>query len=230
MIMEKGIKHIFFDLDHTLWDFERNSSLAFQEIFEKHQVPVKIEDFLELYIPINNTYWADYRNDRINKEELRYGRLSDTFKAMNIRVERKQIDLLSEDYIAHLPKNNYLFEDVHSTLNYLQQKYSLHVITNGFSEVQVLKLKNSKIEDYFMTVTTSEEAGVKKPHPDIFGYALEKAKALPTESLMIGDNLEADIMGAENFGIKAVLFGETVQTSNYSGKKINKLKQLLEFI
>ena len=92
MIMEKGIKHIFFDLDHTLWDFERNSSLAFQEIFEKHQVPVKIEDFLELYIPINNTYWADYRNDRINKEELRYGRLSDTFKAMNIRVERKQID------------------------------------------------------------------------------------------------------------------------------------------
>ena len=150
MIMEKGIKHIFFDLDHTLWDFERNSSLAFQEIFEKHQVPVKIEDFLELYIPINNTYWADYRNDRINKEELRYGRLSDTFKAMNIRVERKQIDLLSEDYIAHLPKNNYLFEDVHSTLNYLQQKYSLHVITNGFSEVQVLKLKNSKIEDYFI--------------------------------------------------------------------------------
>lgn len=228
--MEKEIKHIFFDLDHTLWDFERNSSLAFQAIFKKHRLNVEIENFLEVYTPINNEYWADYRKEKVSKEALRFGRLNDTFCKLNIAVEKPQIDLLSEEYITYLPKNNYLFNDVHSTLTLLKQNYHLHVITNGFSEVQQLKLKNSKIEDYFKTVTTSEEAGAKKPHPHIFEYALSKAKALARESLMIGDNLEADIIGAEKFGMKAILFGETKFTSEYSGKKINKLKQLLEFI
>lgn len=227
--MVKELKHVFFDLDHTLWDFERNSTIAFSEIFKKNKIELEVEVFLKNYIPINNFYWAKYRNNQVSKEALRFGRLHDTFQELNYSVSKNIIDTLSDDYITYLPKNNFLFADAHSTLNYLQQKYYLHVITNGFSEVQNLKIINSKINHYFKTITTSEEAGVKKPHPEIFEYALKKAKASSQQSLMIGDNLEADILGAENYGIKAILYDDQ-GVINYSGTKIKNLKQLLEII
>ena len=227
--MFKELKHVFFDLDHTLWDFEKNSALAFSEIFKKNNIELAVETFLENYIPINNFYWSKYRNNQVSKEALRFGRLNDTFQELNFSVSKEIIDALSEDYITYLPKNNFLFADAHSTLNNLQQKYCLHVITNGFSEVQNLKLTNSKINHYFKTITTSEEAGVKKPHPEIFEYALNKASASSQQSLMIGDNLEADILGAENYGIKSILY-DNQNVINYSGKKIKNLKQLLEII
>ena len=221
------IKHIFFDLDHTLWDFERNSALAFAEIFKKNKVEVEVGTFLKSYIPVNDFYWKKYRDNQVTKEELRFGRLHDTFNELRVKINSDQINKLSEDYIINLPNNNYLFEDATSTLNALQEKYILHVITNGFSEVQVLKLSNSKIDHFFTTVTTSEEVGVKKPHPEIFEFALKKADAIPQESLMIGDNLEADILGAENYGLKAILYDEK-HSFQYQGTKINKLKQLIE--
>ena len=223
------VAHIFFDLDHTLWDFERNSALAFTEIFKKNDLQIDITTFLKTYIPINNFYWSKYRNNLVTKADLRYGRLNDTFVELAMQVSQDQIHNLSEDYIAHLPNNNYLFDDAQHTLEKLQQKYTLHVITNGFSEVQNLKLNNSKIDHYFRTITTSEEVGVKKPHPEIFEYALKKANAHPEQSVMIGDNIEADILGAEKFGMSSILFdGENV--NDYSGKKVNQLKQLLEIL
>ncbi|WP_292245767.1 YjjG family noncanonical pyrimidine nucleotidase [Mesonia sp.] len=224
-----NIKHIFFDLDHTLWDFERNSALAFVEIFKKNKIDIGVEDFLQSYIPVNNFYWKKYRDNLVTKEELRFGRLNDTFNELRLKVSHDQINNLAEDYILHLPNNNYLFEDAISTLKFLQQKYILHVITNGFSEVQNLKLQNSNIARFFTTVTTSEEVGVKKPHPQIFEFALQKASAIPEHSLMIGDNLEADILGAENFGITAILYDEQL-TKDYNGQKIKKLKQLIELL
>ena len=150
----KNIQHVFFDLDHTLWDFDRNSKLAFEDIFKKNNISVAIDDFLEVYVPINFQYWKYYRESRITKEQLRYGRLKNSFKELGVAIDDFLIDRLSVDYIHHLPNHNHLFEGAVDQLSNLHKKYELHIITNGFQEVQSLKLQNSKIDHFFKTITT----------------------------------------------------------------------------
>lgn len=222
-----NISDIFFDLDHTLWDFDKNSAVAFETIFAKHKINLGLPLFLETYNPINQRYWSLYQRNEVNKEELRFKRLQDTFSACDFSVSGEIIEKLSEDYIVHLPESNHLFPGVVDTLNYLHKKYTLHIITNGFQEVQQQKLSNSKIEHYFKTLTTSEEAGAKKPDPRIFGFALEKAKCRKDTSLMIGDNLEADVQGALDFGMQAIHFSETCDHSGYVIAKHQSLFELL---
>ena len=202
----KDIEHIFFDLDHTLWDFDRNSRLAFADIFQKNKIDVAIDDFLEAYEPINFQYWKYYRESRITKEQLRYGRLKNSFKAIGVSIDDHLIDRLSVDYIDYLPKHNYLFDGAVEQLEDLHKRFKLHIITNGFQEVQQLKLQNSKIDHYFKTVTSSESVGVKKPDSKIFLHAMDQAAAVPENSLMIGDNYEADIEGALNVGMRSICF------------------------
>ncbi len=202
----EGIKHVFFDLDHTLWDFDRNSELTFQEIFEKNKISVPVFDFLEVYKPINQEYWKYYREARVTKEQLRYGRLKKSFDQLDVAIDDFLINRLSTDYIDYLPRYNYLFEGTLQLLEDLKDAYQLHIITNGFEEVQHLKLKNSKIDHYFKTVTSSEAVGVKKPDPKIFHHALEVAGASIEESVMVGDTYEADILGAQNIGMQTIFF------------------------
>lgn len=206
--MKKPIEvtDIFFDLDHTLWDFEKNSAAAFNHILPKHKIAIGLSEFLEAYQPINSNYWRLYEQDKITKEALRHQRLERTFLALNLQIPLETITQLSEEYIQHLPETNHLFPDTEKALGYLHKKYTLHIITNGFEEVQHRKLRNSGIDHYFKTITTSEEAGVKKPHPKIFEYAVKKAGCSKTTSLMIGDNLEADVRGALDFGMQAIHF------------------------
>ena len=221
----ENIKHVFFDLDHTLWDFNRNSELTFQKIFEIHKVSVSSLDFVRIYEPINQNYWKLYREERIDKASLRYGRLKDTFNALEYRIEDEIIYQLSEDYIQYLTSFNHLFDGTIELLNYLHSKYELHIITNGFEEVQLKKMTSSKISHFFKTITNSEMAGVKKPNPIIFGHALKVANAQPYESIMIGDNYEADILGAMNVGYDVIF----VNYNNESVEpKIKQVKDLLE--
>ena len=200
------IKHIFFDLDHTLWDFEANSAKAFEHIFETNNVQIDLSTFLERYKPINEYYWKLYREERISKPDLRYARLKDAFSKINFNTNDDLIHKLSEEYIDHLPNHNTLFDGAIAILDYLQPKYTLHIITNGFNEVQYQKLEKSKIVGYFDKIITSESVGVKKPNPRIFNYALELANAQPEKSMMIGDNIEADVLGAINVNMKAIHF------------------------
>ena len=218
-------KHIFFDLDHTLWDFDKNSAFAFEIIFKKHNLEVSVVEFLEHYIPRNHHYWKLYQVNQISHEDLRYYRLKDVFDVLDFTITDEMIHQLSEDYITHLPDNNLLFDGAVELLNYLKENYHLHIITNGFSEVQDRKLKNSKIEHFFQTITNSEMAGVKKPHPNIFEFALSLAKASKEESLMIGDSLEADIEGALSYGIDAIYFNEQ---NSKTLKPIHQVNHLLE--
>jgi putative hydrolase of the HAD superfamily len=219
------IKHVFFDLDHTLWDFDKNSALTFQKIFDLHQVDIETGNFLKVYEPINLKYWKLYREEQIDKATLRYGRLKDTFNALNHAVEDELIHQLSIDYIENLASFNHLFEGTVDLLNYLHPKYELHIITNGFEEVQLKKMTSSNITHYFKTITNSEMAGVKKPNPLIFNHALQVANARAHESMMIGDSYEADILGALNVGYDAIFF-------NYNNEnidsKIKQVKDLLE--
>mgnify|MGYP001120335962 CR=1 FL=1 len=204
--MKTHLKHIFFDLDHTLWDFDKNSALTFKKIFGIHDIKINIDEFLEVYEPINLNYWKYYREERVSKKELRYGRLKESFDLVKYKIDDDLINKLSEDYITYLTSYNHLFEGAHDTLQYLMNKYQLHIITNGFGEAQQKKVEKSKIKEFFKTITDSEMVGVKKPNPIIFNYALEQAEAQPQESLMIGDSLEADIEGAQGVGMEVLLF------------------------
>ena len=228
--MYQNKQHIFFDLDHTLWDFDKNSALTFQKLFERHDIPLSLKVFLEVYEPINLNYWKLYREEKIEKEVLRFSRLDDAFKALNLSISSDLIRILSDEYITYLCTFNHLFEGTLEILEYLKPKYKLHIITNGFKEVQQGKLKNSGIATYFKTVTNSEIVGVKKPNRKIFDYALALANADIYASLMIGDNLEADILGAKNMGMDALCFNyhkAKIPEGIIAIKKLSELKQYL---
>ena len=133
--MYQNKQHIFFDLDHTLWDFDKNSALTFQKLFERHDIPLSLKVFLEVYEPINLNYWKLYREEKIEKEVLRFSMLDDTFKALNLSISSHLIHILSDEYITYLSTFNNLFEGTLEILEYLKYKYKLHIITNGFKEV-----------------------------------------------------------------------------------------------
>ena len=205
------IKNVFFDLDHTLWDFERNSALTFELLFNKYKLDIDINSFLKVYVPINLEYWRLYRNESISKEYLRFNRLNEAFKKLNIDVSSDLINKLSYDYIENLPKFNHLIDGAHELLLYLKKKYKLYLITNGFRNVQSNKLKNSGIGNFFLSIYDSESIGVKKPNPLIFNHALDDSGCIARESVMIGDSFEADIQGSLSVGMNAihyVNFGE----------------------
>jgi len=223
-------KHIFLDLDHTLWDFDKNSALTFEKIFKLNDLNIDLSAFLEVYVPINLQYWKLYREEKIDKKSLKFARLNDAFKALDLEVSARIIHKLSDDYITHLSTFNHLFPDTIALLEYLQPKYTLHIITNGFKEVQHGKLNQSNIDHFFQTVTNSEMVGVKKPNPKIFKHALQMAKATAEESMMIGDNLEADVMGALNFGMDAICFNyhkETLASDVIGVDQLLELKMYL---
>lgn len=223
------IKHIFFDLDHTLWDFDRNSKLTFEQIFKELDIEILIDDFLEVYMPINLKYWRLFRENKILKKDLRYKRLKEAFDVLKYDASDNLIDKISENYIKYLPNHNYLFEGTFEILDYLVQKYELHIITNGFEEVQNVKLKKSGIDKYFKRIITSECIGVKKPNPKIFEYALKQANAKANNSIMIGDSYEADIEGAINVGMSAIHFVIEPNVNN-TVTSINSLAQLKQYL
>lgn len=228
--MDITISDVFFDLDHTLWDFEKNSALAFEAVFKKHGIAIALQEFMTHYVPVNLKYWQLYQYDKITQHELRYGRLKDVFDLLGYEIDDETILLLSVEYIAFLPTFNHLFDGTIEILDYLNSKYRLHIITNGFHEVQASKLTNSNIGHYFQTVTNSETAGVKKPNPLIFEYAITQAQTTKENSIMIGDSLDADIQGALDYGIDAILFSEHPMLTTPNIKQINHLLSLKKYL
>lgn len=220
------IKHVFFDLDHTLWDFDANSNQSFLYIFKQYDISVDFEKFVNYYYPINEKYWKLFRDDKVSKEDLRLGRLNDTFAKLNYRVNAEMIVLLSEAYIDNLSNYNALIEGSLEILNYLSPKYKLHIITNGFEEVQSKKMQKSGLGSYFKNVITSEQVGVKKPNPAIYNFALKSCNAKADESIMIGDNYEADVMGALASGLDAIFCNFRNEPSAENIKSVNQLIEL----
>ena len=228
--MNTNITDIFFDLDHTLWDFDKNSQMAFDRIFKNNFEGIKIEDFIEKYLPINQECWRLYQNDQITHQELRYNRLKFSFDALNYSMTDENIDQISNDYIEFLTYNNYLFDGAIEVLEYLKPKYKLHIITNGFAHVQEKKINNASLGGYFTTITNSELAGVKKPNSIIFDYAVNLAQSSKENSIMVGDDFDADVNGALNAGMDAIFFNvKNIETpQNY--KQINHLLELKKYL
>jgi putative hydrolase of the HAD superfamily len=201
-------KHIFFDLDHTLWDFDANAKATLQQL----HIDLKLVDkgvhdfdmFHKNYLQHNEKLWARYRNGYIRQEELRLKRMWLTLLDFRITDEALARQL-SELFLQLLPARSILFPDTREVLQYLTGKqYHLHLITNGFEATQHSKLKNSQLDIYFREVITSEGSNSLKPQKEIFEYALEKTGASVNESIMIGDSLEVDILGAMNVGMDQV--------------------------
>lgn len=228
--MHTTITDVFFDLDHTLWDFEKNSALAFETVFKEQNLVIDMDAFLSIYIPMNREYWERYRKDEITQKELRFGRLKDTFDLLKFDIDDNSIVLLAEQYIYYLPTFNHLLEGTIEILDYLKTKYNLHIITNGFAEVQEIKMNNSYITHYFKTITNSQMAGVKKPDSFIFEYALNLAKTKKENSIMIGDCIEADVQGALDAGLDAVFFNEANMPVKENIKQINHLLELKKYL
>ena len=222
-------KHIFFDLDRTLWDFDAAAEVAFERIYEKYNLKSlgipSAHEFHEVYHPLNEQLWVLYRADKITKDELNRTRFMKPLEHYGIH-NTELADHLSEDYVYWSPRIVRLVPGTMEMLDYLKPKYHLHLITNGFQEVQHTKLNGSGLEPYFETLTVSEEVGVKKPNPEIFHYALRKALATAEESLMIGDEMAVDIEGARAAGMDTLLFnpnGEKVE-----GYRTYEIHDLLE--
>lgn len=224
------IKHLFFDLDHTLWDFEANSKKTYEQIFKENSLEINTDVFLEKYIPINHHYWKLYREEKVSKANLRFGRLKEAFDTINFKIDDELIHKLAVEYIDNLANYNQLFDGAIELLDYLKPKYNLHIITNGFKEIQQKKLEESNIASYFDRVITSESVGVKKPNPKVFHFALEVTKAKTYQSVMIGDNLEADIYGAKNVGMHSIFFNperQTIPNGIISISKLSEIKNIL---
>lgn len=232
--MNQRYKHLFFDLDRTLWDFEKSAMEAFREMVQIHQLEKlgipKTEVFHRTYQEHNHRLWEKYRLGQIEKSELMWKRFH--LALLEYGVDNKELAIqLGNDYVRISPLKVNLFPHTMEILAYLQPKYALHLITNGFKEVQEVKLKSSGMDRYFQHLITSEEAGVKKPAAGIFHYAFQKAGGRPEESLMIGDDYEVDILGAKNMGMDQVFFDPDRQaTSNGSTYYIQDLMELKEIL
>lgn len=202
-------KHLFFDLDHTIWDFDKNAEETLHELYLSYNLKDlglhSADRFIEVYTLNNHQLWAEYHIGKITKEKLRETRFSKTFIDLGISPDRipRQFE---DDYVNICPTKTNLFPKTHETLTYLKEKYALHLISNGFKESTELKVSKNGLSGYFRNVVISEVVGFNKPDKAIFNHALNLANAGITESIMIGDSLEADIRGAQNYGMKAIYF------------------------
>jgi putative hydrolase of the HAD superfamily len=226
-------KHLFFDLDHTLWDFEANARATLETLYEDMQLKARgvydFELFYKNYLAHNEKLWERYRRGFIKQEELRVKRmwlaLLD-FKIADDELSQK----MNVQFLDLLPTRTILFPHAKEILKYLADKnYELHLITNGFEKVQHAKLKYSGLDKFFGEVITSEGSNSIKPNKEIFEYAFQKTNAEPTSSIMIGDTLDVDILGAMNAGIDQVFVNHTGLTTDMKPTyTVNSLKALEE--
>jgi len=224
----KNKKHLFFDLDDTLWDFEKNSSQVLEKLFFEFDLDKKLKtnfiNFYFTYKETNSLLWQQYGKKEIDKSYLRNHRFNLTFKKFNYDNYNENLRV-TEEYLNQSPKGKHLKESCIETLDYLDKHYKLHIITNGFKEVQSIKIDNCGLKNYFDTIIISEEHNLTKPDEKIFRLAENFAKTTKDECVMIGDNFESDIIGAINSGWDAIYFTEK-NPENFSGKNISNLKEL----
>ena len=201
-------QHLFFDLDHTLWDFDTNARSSLTQIYGQFNLDSKVnaafDDFYQKYLFHNQVLWDRYHHGLITAEELKWKRMWRTLLDFKIADEPLAKDL-SGRFLEILPTQKIVFPHTFEILDYLKEKkYELHLITNGFEKTQWSKLQNSGLDKYFTQVITSEGSNSLKPQKEIFDYAMQKAGASLKQSIMIGDNLDADIQGAMNAGMDSI--------------------------
>ncbi len=224
------IQHIFFDLDNTLWDHRRNAYLTLKDIFTRENVQenynLGFEEFHKEYFTINERLWAQIRDGEIDKDFLRKHRFYDSFLFFGID-DFALAQTFENNFLDEILNYNDLVEGAFELLEDLaEKKYHLHILSNGFMEVTYRKCELSGIKNYFETITSADEINIRKPHPEIYEYALNKAGAKKEESIMIGDDWIADVEGGKSFGLKVIFFD--VFNDNYKAPDVTVIKKLSE--
>jgi putative hydrolase of the HAD superfamily len=227
----KTYKHIFFDLDHTLWDLERNAAETIAELLSSYNIEDKIKastpGFIVEYNKINDSLWDQYRLGEIDRKTLRFERFRRVFHYFGLEDDHLAHEF-GNAFVKESPLKPHLINGAREVLDHLSINYKLHIITNGFAEAQEVKLKAAGIGHYFEHVINSEMVGVNKPHPRIFEYSLDLAKATKEESIMIGDHLEADILGAKRAGIDQIYYNPSAKAhSEILTHEVRHLNELI---
>jgi putative hydrolase of the HAD superfamily len=231
---KRSYKHIFFDLDHTLWDFDKNSAEALQELYVSFKLSelggFMADAFVQTFHEVNEHLWSLYSVGKLESESLRNERFGMIFTRLGADAAAVP-ETLATEYLQLCPTKPYVLPYTFEILDYLKDHYVLHIVTNGFDDVQAIKMKSAGLSAYFVEIITSNGSGYKKPHPKIFDFAIEKAKACREECIMIGDNLEADIVGARNAGLDHIFFNHRGLRHNeqvtYEIDCLSKLKSIL---
>ncbi|MFN0274539.1 MAG: YjjG family noncanonical pyrimidine nucleotidase [Chitinophagales bacterium] len=225
----RNIQHIFFDLDNTLWDFSKNSKRIISEMYELFQLKEKgihdLDAFYKQYASRNENLWSAYSMGDISREEVRLHRFLYTLDDFGVKDYVTALGM-ADHYIHHTKHQTELLPHAMETLQYLRVKYQLHIITNGFNEVQYFKLRNSNIDHFFETVTTAEEAQCLKPGIKIFDIALKKVPARAEESLYIGDTAHIDGVGSLNAGLQFILFNPEKKENAGNYHQVHSLQEL----
>lgn len=227
------MKHLFFDLDNTLWDFDRNSKTVLENLFNSANLSTKLNTdfttFHDFYYKKNDELWHLYYFNKIKKEELRYKRFYDSF--LNFGYDNLQLSKnMAEEYVKISPYSRHLKEGCMEVLDHLRARHQLHIITNGFAEVQNIKIDTCGLRPYFKSIIISEEHGLTKPHVDIFRLGEALANTTSDKCVMIGDNWVSDIEGAVGAGWKAVYYGDNPKANHPSVSFIRSLQELKEII
>jgi len=227
-------KHLFFDLDETLWDYFSNSSIVLTRLFHEYDLPSigvpSLEAFLQAFKVGNNKAWHLYDIGELNKETLRENRFPMIFAELGLprTVVPEQIEA---DFMSQCPKEGMLMDGALELLESLHNRYTLHIITNGFNDTQRIKMESANIAHYFQTVTTSESTGARKPEEGIYRHALSVAGATHHESLMVGDKIENDVLAAERVGIHGVFYNpDKVHFDEKIRHEITHLSELLPIL
>ena len=224
----KGIKHVFFDLDHTLWDYKKNSIETLTDLVYKFEIDkqVTVEQFLKVYNSVNEKLWHKFNNGKIEKAYIQQYRFPQVLRKLKVFINREPSEL-SDYFISNCSIKTGLMPHALGALNYLKEKYPLAIITNGFPEAQHPKMKLSGLDHYFDKVIISELVGWRKPQSEIYHHALRKMNAQAVTSVMIGDNPKTDIRGAEQAGLKAIFYNPTGKRKSVTQWEIQSLEELV---
>lgn len=229
----KKFTHIFFDLDHTLWDYDYNARKVLSDIYEQFSLQkvltCSLDGFISTFFKINAELWHYYNSGQISRDDIRVMRFLKVFKACGSKDELLAAEI-STSFLYHCPRQTRLMPDADILLNYLQKKYQLSIITNGFEEVQAIKMRSAGLEKYFNYVFTSETTGHRKPEAELFYHALEITKGEKSMSLMIGDNHYTDVMGAVNAGITPLFYNPTGRKKSDCELQVTHLSELMKIL
>jgi len=231
----KNIRHIFFDLDNTLWDHRKNAVLTLEELFQRKEISDKynilFNEFHAKYDEINEDLWVKIRDGIIDKDFLRKHRFYDTF--LHFGIDNEELaQYFEKHFLDEIINFNELIPQTIEILEYLKEKgYQLHVVSNGFHEVTNRKVEKSGLKKYFETVTSAEDAHAMKPDERIFEYSLNLANAEKSESIFIGDDWVADVKGAQNFGLDIIFFDALKENKSEEGlKTIQNLEEIKNYL
>lgn len=227
----KHVRHIFFDLDHTLWDYETNARAVLQDIYTRFEVSrhttLPMDAFILRFFQANGALWQAFDRGEVGKEEIRERRFRTVLGAA---ADHELADEMTHYFGYNCPRQPAVMEDAKMILEYLNKKYELSIITNGFNDVQGIKLSACGLDRFFGHVFTSDSIGARKPSAEIFEHALDTVGTTSSQALMIGDNPKTDILGAQNAGITPLLYNPTGKIKSECQYQIKHLGELMRLL